>query len=110
MLTARQAQVLAYLRAFIAGEGIAPTFEEIMDGCSIASKSTVHRALSVMQERGYIRRLKGSPRGIELLVRPVAINADLDALTDVATQAMAETNSMRATVEAVLIEMGGNHV
>lgn len=48
-------------------DGCSPTFEEIMAHTGLKSKSNVHRLLTSLEERGYIRRLYGRARAIEVL-------------------------------------------
>lgn len=66
-LTAKEASVLAYLRDRAKESEIAPSFEEIMVHFDIGSKSTVHRILTALEERGKIQRLPNRPRAISIV-------------------------------------------
>lgn len=67
-LTKRQAQVLAYLRSYMADTyGIAPSFDDIMSATGLLSKSGVHRILKILEERGHITRIHGHARAIALV-------------------------------------------
>lgn len=66
-LTAKEASVLEYLRDRARESEIAPSFEEIMADLDIGSKSTVHRILTALEERGKIQRLANRPREISVL-------------------------------------------
>jgi DNA-binding MarR family transcriptional regulator len=66
-LTAKEASVLAYLRDRARESEIAPSFEEIMAHFDIGSKSTVHRILTALEERGKIQRLPNRPRAIAIV-------------------------------------------
>jgi len=67
MLTPRQADLLSYINTFINLNGYSPTFEEMMFGVDITSKSGIHRLLTALEARGFIRRLHGKQRAIEVL-------------------------------------------
>lgn len=68
-LTPRQMDLWSYLASYMAGSGgIAPTVQELGDGVGIKSKSITWWLLQALEERGYIRRLKGRQRAIEILV------------------------------------------
>lgn len=66
-LTAKEAAVLEYLRDRARESDIAPSFEEIMADLEIGSKSTVHRILTALEERGKIQRLPNRPRAIAIV-------------------------------------------
>lgn len=67
MLTRRQRYLLAYIEDYIDHEGVAPTFDEMMNHIDLKSKSSVHRLLSGIEERGFIRRLPNRARAIEII-------------------------------------------
>lgn len=71
MLTARQQQLLA----FIDSCAVAPTYDEMRAGLGLKSKSGVHRLVDQIEERGFIRRLRGKARAIEVVRRPEARTA-----------------------------------
>jgi repressor LexA len=64
--TRRQKEILDQIRAFIAEKGYAPSLAEIARRSGLSSVSTVHKHLTLMQERGLLRRRKSRRRGIEL--------------------------------------------
>lgn len=66
-LTARQAEVLAYIRRYVQDHaGVAPTLDEIRQALRIRSLSTVHRHLEHLQAKGYIERRWNRTRGLTL--------------------------------------------
>ena len=65
--TRRQKEILEKIRALIAEKGYAPSLAEIARACGLSSVSTVHKHLTLMQERGLLRRRKSRRRGIELM-------------------------------------------
>lgn len=67
-LTAQQSNLLAYLRSYLQGSrGKAPSFDEMQADLGLASKSSVHRLLTALEDRGHIRRLRNQARAIELV-------------------------------------------
>lgn len=71
MLTAKQTQVFDYVAGYVARTGgIAPSFTEIGAACGMHTKRSTHWALSQLEARGYIRRLKYKTRAIEIVRRP----------------------------------------
>lgn len=73
MLTLRQNQTLHFIRDYARAKGSPPSFEEMMTGLGLKSKSHVHHLLKSIEDRGFIRRLKGRTRAIEILKSPPPI-------------------------------------
>ncbi|MCV6983533.1 helix-turn-helix domain-containing protein [Mycolicibacterium pulveris] len=65
-LTTRQRFVLRYLRRHAAAHGYCPSHTEVSEACGLGGSSGAHRILSVLEARGYVRRLGGKSRGLEL--------------------------------------------
>jgi repressor LexA len=70
MLTRKQSELLTYIQARLAESGISPSFEEMKDALQLKSKSGVHRLISALEERGFIRRLPNRARALEILRMP----------------------------------------
>ena len=70
MLTRKQSELLTYLSGHMQQHDVPPSFDEMRDALGLASKSGVHRLVSGLEERGYIRRLPNRARAIEIL-KPV---------------------------------------
>lgn len=66
VLTARQQQILQVIRNFAQRRGYAPTLRQIGEATGLASRSSVSYQLSILQRKGYLRRIAGRPRTIEL--------------------------------------------
>src|SRR5689334_20964703 len=66
-LTKRQREILDYLQDFIHQHGYAPSLEEIGHRFSLSSLATVHKHLTNLQEKGFIRRSWNRSRSVELL-------------------------------------------
>ena len=66
MLTAKQHQLLTFIQTKLESSGISPSFEEMKDALDLRSKSGVHRLISALEERGFIRRLPNRARALEV--------------------------------------------
>ena len=66
-LTKRQREILDYLQEFIQQQGYAPSLEEIGRRFNLSSLATVHKHLTNLQEKGFIRRSWNRSRSVELL-------------------------------------------
>jgi repressor LexA len=70
MLTAKQQQLLMYIKHHLDQGGISPSFEEMKEALDLKSKSGIHRLISALEERGFIRRLPNRARALEVLKLP----------------------------------------
>lgn len=70
MLTAKQHELLRFIRQRLEESGISPSFEEMKEALDLKSKSGVHRLISALEERGFIRRLANRARALEVLKMP----------------------------------------
>lgn len=70
MLTRKQHDLLCFIHDRLAETGISPSFEEMKDALELASKSGVHRLISALEERGFIRRLANRARALEVVRMP----------------------------------------
>ena len=66
MLTAKQHELLRFIQRKLEETGISPSFEEMKDALDLKSKSGVHRLISALEERGFIRRLPNRARALEV--------------------------------------------
>ena len=67
MLTKKQRELLMYLEERISKSGVTPSFEEMMKKVGLKSKSGIHRLISGLEERGFIKKLPFKARAIEIL-------------------------------------------
>ena len=67
MLTRKQSELLLYINSYLANEGLSPSFDEMKDALGLKSKSGIHRLISGLEERGFIRRLPHRARALEVL-------------------------------------------
>jgi len=70
MLTRKQHELLTYIHRRLAETGVSPSFEEMKDALDLKSKSGVHRLISALEERGFIRRLANRARALEVTRMP----------------------------------------
>ena len=70
MLTKKQHELLMFIHERLAETGISPSFEEMKDALELKSKSGVHRLISALEEREFIRRLPNRARALEILRMP----------------------------------------
>ena len=70
MLTYQQEKLLQFINNFQLKSNVTPSFDEMKDGLGLRSKSGIHRILSALEERGYIRKLNNRARAIEVLKFP----------------------------------------
>ena len=70
MLTHQQEKLLQIINNFQFKSNVTPSFDEMKDGLGLKSKSGIHRILSALEERGYIKKLNNRARAIEVLKFP----------------------------------------
>jgi repressor LexA len=70
MLTRKQHELLRFIQARLEQSGISPSFEEMKEALDLKSKSGVHRLISALEERGFIRRLPNRARALEVIRQP----------------------------------------
>jgi len=70
MLTRKQHQLLLFINQRLNATGICPSFDEMKDALNLKSKSGIHRLISGLEERGFIRRLAHRARALEVLRLP----------------------------------------
>ena len=70
MLTAKQHELLMFINHRLAENGVSPSFDEMREALDLKSKSGVHRLISALEERGFIRRLPNRARALEVLKMP----------------------------------------
>ena len=71
MLTQRQFQLLKFISHYLQEHGTPPSFDEMREALGLRSKSGIHRLISGLEERGYIRRLAFRARAIEIVKPPL---------------------------------------
>ena len=70
MLTAKQHELLQFIQGRLGDSGVSPSFDEMREALELKSKSGVHRLISALEERGFIRRLPNRARALEVIKVP----------------------------------------
>ncbi len=70
MLTRKQHELLVYINDYLAKSGVSPSFDEMKDALDLKSKSGIHRLITGLEERGFLRRLPHRARALEVLRMP----------------------------------------
>jgi len=70
MLTRKQHELLLLIHDRLQAEGVPPSFEEMKDALDLKSKSGIHRLITALEERGFIRRLPNRARALEVIKLP----------------------------------------
>ena len=79
MLTNKQAELLRFIHERLKETGVPPSFEEMKEALDLRSKSGIHRLISALEERGFIRRLPNRARALEVLKLPESSTPSLAA-------------------------------
>ena len=79
MLTRKQHELLLFIHERLKEAGIPPSFDEMKEALDLASKSGIHRLITALEERGFIRRLPNRARALEVLRLPDSIAPGLNA-------------------------------
>src|SRR5258705_3982259 len=70
MLTRKQHELLMFIHERIKETGVSPSFDEMKDALDLASKSGIHRLITALEERGFLRRLPHRARALEVTKLP----------------------------------------
>src|SRR5579875_2824808 len=70
MLTRKQHELLMFIHERIKETGVSPSFDEMKDALDLASKSGIHRLITALEERGFLRRLPHRARALEVVKLP----------------------------------------
>ena len=73
MLTRKQFELLRFINERLKESGVPPSFDEMKDALDLRSKSGIHRLITALEERGFIRRLPNRARAIEVIKLPESV-------------------------------------
>ena len=76
MLTKKQKNLLIFINKKLRSTGISPSYEEMKNSLNLKSKSGIHRLISALEERGFIKRLAHKARALEVLKLPETASAN----------------------------------
>ena len=77
MLTRKQHELLMFIHERIKESGVSPSFDEMKDALDLASKSGIHRLITALEERGFLRRLAHRARALEVVKLPESATAKM---------------------------------
>ena len=78
MLTRKQLDLLDFIKKRMVRDGVPPSFDEMKEALDLRSKSGIHRLITALEERGFIRRLAHRARAIEIVKLPEALGGESD--------------------------------
>jgi repressor LexA len=108
MLTRKQLELLRFIHERLKEAGVPPSFDEMKDALDLRSKSGIHRLITALEERGFIRRLPNRARAIEVVRLPDAVSHGLGGRTRGFTPSVIEGHLGR--VRAASEDEGGRPV
>jgi repressor LexA len=73
MLTRKQLELLRFIHERLKESGVPPSFDEMKDALDLRSKSGIHRLITALEERGFIRRLPNRARAVEVIKLPDSV-------------------------------------
>ena len=92
MLTSKQKELLIFIHERVKDTGVPPSFDEMKEALDLRSKSGIHRLITALEERGFIRRLPHRARALEIIKLP---------------EALADAGQRKARFNPSVIEGGG---
>ncbi len=111
MLTRKQHELVCFIHDRLAETGVSPSFEEMKEALDLKSKSGVHRLISALEERGFIRRLANRARALEVVKMPERKDgkaaATPDNIVPLAPRASAPTSAPMAANDVLEIPLHG---
>ncbi|MFK7902475.1 MAG: transcriptional repressor LexA [Nitratireductor sp.] len=109
MLTRKQQELLLLIHERLQEEGVPPSFEEMKDALSLKSKSGIHRLITALEERGFIRRLPNRARALEVIKLPDGFGAaDGGFQPQVIQGGLNTTDNNQASVGGLAARYGAN--
>ena len=76
MLTKKQKNLLMFINKKLRSSGVSPSYEEMKESLNLKSKSGIHRLISALEERGFIKRLAHKARALEVIKLPETASAN----------------------------------
>lgn len=98
MLTRKQHELICFIADRLAETGVSPSFEEMKEALDLKSKSGVHRLISALEEREFIRRLPNRARALEVLRMPERGDAKKGAIKSRAMDASISSTSQKPAI------------
>jgi repressor LexA len=106
MLTQKQKDLLMLIHSRLQATGVPPSFDEMKDALQLKSKSGIHRLITALEERGFIRRLPHRARALEIIKMPEASAGPGSLLAQAAPAALAAADPRQGGFQPSVIEGG----
>jgi repressor LexA len=110
MLTRKQHELLSFIQVRLEESGISPSFEEMKEALDLKSKSGVHRLISALEERGFIRRLPNRARALEVLRQPDSALAKKSVAAPTGAASIAGIAALKPSARSVVAPAPANDV
>jgi len=104
MLTRKQLELLEFIQKRMDRDGVPPSFDEMKDALDLRSKSGIHRLITALEERGFIRRLAHRARAIEVVKLPEALEKSLSKSKPAFTPQVIEGDRTNPPARAIPVE------
>src|ERR1700679_796591 len=105
MLTRKQKELLLLIRDRLAADGVPPSFDEMKDALGLKSKSGIHRLITGLEERGFIKRLAHRARALEIIRLPEGMEAKTGGKSTRKTRLPANMPDMAAIAAAQSVRL-----
>ena len=104
MLTKKQKNLLIFINKKIRSTGISPSYEEMKNSLNLKSKSGIHRLISALEERGFVKRLAHKARALEVVKLPENASANdiFNTFTPSVIKGGLDKNNSKSTDVSVL--------
>lgn len=109
MLTRKQHELLMFIHERMKESGIPPSFDEMKEALDLKSKSGIHRLITALEERGFIRRLPNRARALEVIKLPDAMNPSLGGKRSKFEPSVIDGNLGRVPTQAPAPSSAANH-
>jgi repressor LexA len=106
MLTRKQFELLRFIHERLKESGVPPSFDEMKDALDLRSKSGIHRLITALEERGFIRRMPNRARAIEVIKLPESVSQSIGARSRGFTPSVIEGNLGKVRPPTVEDESG----
>lgn len=107
MLTKKQHQLLMFIHERMQADGVAPSFDEMKSALDLKSKSGIHRLITALEERGFLRRLPHRARALEIMKLPENTDSATPAAANVVQGNFADKAPANDTEDNVSIPLYG---
>jgi repressor LexA len=105
MLTRKQYDLLHFIHRRLQRDGVPPSFDEMKEALDLRSKSGIHRLITALEERGFIRRLPHRARAIEIVRLPETLDGSSGFQPELVSGGAADRRRSALGVEAASIEL-----